>query len=450
MRTQSDAPATPTPFGRRVPTWAWDVLVVGACLLAALAPYRDGDGTPEPSVVVQVPVALAVAVLQAGALLLRRRLPLAVFIAEGVLLAIGLVVTTAALPFVLPVALAAYGLAKRVARRTAFLAIVVAIVVFIGFELAAGHASGFDPRLLPSPLILAFAGAAGDATRSRRAYITALAERAERAEATRESEARRRVAEERLRIARDLHDAVAHQIAVINLQSGVASRAVAHGREPDLPLARESLDTVSRAAREVLGEIGELLSMLRAESDAEAGGEEPTTAPQAGLDRLDDLLARFEEAGLTTTVRREGNGEPLPAAVDRVAFLVLREALTNAHKHGAEHRAHVLLEQDATRLAITVTNPTDAAAARVPRTGGSPAEPTRPTGPAGGHGLLGLRERVAAVRGTVDADDVGGVFRLHAELPLGGRGASGSAARDGGASDGGASDRAATDREEGA
>ncbi|WP_394554151.1 histidine kinase [Agromyces sp. MMS24-JH15] len=471
MRT--DAPVTPTPLGQRVPTWVWDVLVVGVSLVFAFTPYRDPSGGAAAFIVLQVPVAVAVVVAQAGALLVRRRAPLALFVAEGVLLGIGMLLSGAALPFVMPVALAAYGLAKRVTRRTAFLSIVIAVVVFIGFELAAGHASGFDPRLLPSPLILAFAGAAGDATRSRRAYIAALAERAERAEATRESEARRRVAEERLRIARDLHDAVAHQIAVINLQSGVAARAVAPGREPDLPVARESLGTVSRAARDVLGEIGELLSMLRAESAAEAApgaAAEPPVAPQAGLERLDDLLGRFTEAGLATTVRREGDDRPLPASVDRVAYLVLREALTNAHKHGGEHRAHLLLEQDASRLAITVTNPVDAVdvAPRRERTGAEAGTGGPGSASTGGHGLLGLRERVAAVRGTVEAGEVGGVFRLHADLPFGrspalGRPRSTAAALDAGpadaesaggesadrgAPDGESSDSAATDRGE--
>ncbi|GAA1056285.1 two-component sensor histidine kinase [Agromyces luteolus] len=394
---------------RAAPAWVWDVVVVLVAIAWACAPYRGP--TPE-FLAVEAPAAFALALAQAPVLLLRRRLPLVTYGVVWALMAAGTLVVGSAMPFVVPAAIAAYAMSKRAPRRRVLITVLTSIVLLVGVELIAGAGDGFDPRLIPVPALLAFAAAAGDATRSRRAYVAALAERAERAEATRESEARRRVAEERLRIARDLHDAVAHQIAVINLQSSVAERAIAEGREPDLPRARESVATAARAAREVLGEIGDLLSTLRTESD-----DATPSAPPAGLADLGRMVDDFAVTGLGVTVRHEvaSDAGDVPTAVDRSAYLVLREALTNASKHGADGRAHALIEQDASTLAITVTNAT---APGAPRDTGTPAAPGRP---AGGHGLLGLRERVAAVRGTLVTGADAGVFRLRAEFPVGPR-----------------------------
>ncbi|WP_344376483.1 sensor histidine kinase [Agromyces tropicus] len=397
-------PEPPGPH-RVLPGWLRDVIVVVVAIAAACAPYRG----PSPEfLAVEAPGAFVLALAQAPILLLRRRFPLVAYLLVWGLMAAGTLVVGSALPFVVPAAIAAFSLANRARRRTVLVTVLGSIVALIGVELVAGAGAGFDPRLIPVPALIAFAAAAGDASRSRRAYVAALAERAERAEATRESEARRRVAEERLRIARDLHDAVAHQMAVINLQSAVAERAVAEGREADLPRARESMAAAARAAREVLGEIGDLLSTLRTESDGDA-----PSVPPAGLADLDRLVADVALGGLRVTVRREvaADAGEVPPAVDRAAYLVLREALTNASKHGDDGRAHVLLEHGPDRLAITVSN-----AARP----GAPADVDVAGGP-GGHGLLGLGERVAAVRGTLRTGAEAGVHRLRAEFPVGPR-----------------------------
>ncbi|WP_353813700.1 sensor histidine kinase [Agromyces sp. SYSU T00266] len=402
---------------RTLPAWAWDVVVVVVAIASACAPYRG----PTPAfLAVESPVAFALALAQAPVLLLRRRVPIVTYGVVWALMAAGTLIVGSALPFVVPAAIAAYVLATRSPRRTVLVVVVASIVLLIGVELVAGAGAGFDPRLIPVPALLAFAAAAGDATRSRRAYVAALAERAERAEATRESEARRRVAEERLRIARDLHDAVAHQIAVINLQSSVAERAIAEGREPDLRRARDSVATAARAAREVLGEIGDLLSTLRTDSD-----DATPSAPAAGLADLDRLVDDFASAGLRATVRLEvaDDAGDVPPTVDRAAYLVVREALTNASKHGSDGRAHVLVERGASKLAISVTNAASRDAARV----AAGPDPGRTERASSGHGLLGLRERVAAVRGTLATGEDDGVFRLRAELPVGPRGAVGQA-----------------------
>jgi signal transduction histidine kinase len=155
----------------------------------------------------------------------------------------------------------------------------------------------------------------------------------------------------------------------------------------------------------VLGEIGDLLSVLRAESD-DPLAETPTTAPQPGLGRLDELIGRFEASGLDVTVRVEGDLERVPEAVDRVAYRVIQEALTNAHKHGSEHRAHLLVEVTADAARIVVTNPAGAGV------------PAQAPGERAGHGLLGIRERVASVRGTVESGPSAGGYRLATVLPL--------------------------------
>lgn len=349
-------------------------------------------------------VGLIAGVAGAVAMPFRRRWPIPVLV-----LCVGLFGASAFLGALAPglvvaSAIAMFAVAARNDRRTTFVTAAIAAVAIVGLSLVSAIGSVFDPRAILFAVTIAFAAAAGDANRSHRAYIDAITERAVRAEETRESEARRRVAEDRLRIARDLHDTVAHQISVISLNAGVASSTLESRPEA----ARDALAAIRSASRTVLGEIGDLLSVLRAESGDQLS-EAPSTAPQPGLDRLDALLGRFAESGLDVTVRIDGDLDRLPEAVDRVAYRVIQEALTNAHKHGSEHRAHLLLEVMADVARIVVTNPI----------GG--AETTRPEHQVpearGGHGLLGIRERVASVRGTVETDRSATGYRLVAILP---------------------------------
>lgn len=200
------------------------------------------------------------------------------------------------------------------------------------------------------------------------------------------------------RIARDLHDAVAHQISVISLNAGAASTALEARPEK----AREALATIRSASRTVLGEIGDLMAMLR------QGDGEVAPAPQRSLDSLDDLVVSFRASGLEVAMRVEGDVDTVPASVSRVAYRVVQEGLTNALKHGTERRAHVLIERVGEGLHIVVTNPCDSSA----------AARTTETDRGGGYGLVGLRERVAAVRGTVEAGLTPGGFRLSALLPI--------------------------------
>ena len=346
------------------------------------------------------PAALALAIAAALVLPLRRRWPFPVLAVTIVLFVAAVVVGELSPASSLPVSIAVFGLVTRVPRRISIIT-TAATMTILGAAALLGQSAGvMDPRVIQLVAVVGFAAALADATKSRRAYITAITDRALRAEQTRESEARRRVAEERLRIARDLHDAVAHQIAVINLHAGVASAAVASRTDE----AERSLATIRAAARTVLREIGDLLAMLRSgENDA----EEAPLAPLSDIDRLEELLEQFRQTGLDVTLRRMGTAGDLSSATGPVAYRVIQEALTNAHKHGSEHRAHILLEYSAEAITITVTNPIDG----VSRQAGPGRLP--------GHGLLGIAERVESVHGTFQTTPAGvSPFRLQAHLPL--------------------------------
>jgi signal transduction histidine kinase len=211
------------------------------------------------------------------------------------------------------------------------------------------------------------------------------------------------VAEERLRIARDLHDAVAHQISVISLNAGVASSTLESRPER----AREALGTIRNASRAVLGEIGNLLEVLRADER-----QDGVSIPQPDLDRLPELVAEFARVGLVVHTRLEGDVSHVRGAAGRVTYRVIQESLTNAHKHGAEGRAHVLVhagdDTEDNTVTIVVTNPTGP-----PRTTPADDDPV-----SRGHGLLGIRERVASVRGDVQIGPAPGGWRVSATLPL--------------------------------
>ncbi|MGK5681451.1 sensor histidine kinase [Actinoplanes sp. URMC 104] len=237
------------------------------------------------------------------------------------------------------------------------------------------------------------AAAVGDATRSHRAYVREVEERAHRAEQSREDEARRRVTEERLRIARELHDVVAHHIAVINVQAGAAAHVMA--RRPDQ--VAPALAHIRDASDSVLAEIQSVVGVLRAD---EPGGTPTGTEPTPGLARLPELLDGLAAAGLAVDVRRDGEPGELPAVVDLAAYRIAQEALTNAHKHGA----------GATRLTVRRT----AEAVEIEVLNAMP--PGAP--PAGsGYGLLGMRERAVTAGGTLTAGVTSDGFRVHAVLP---------------------------------
>lgn len=400
-RTRETGGVRPDETSDAVPRWPWagrpwliDVFVVVLVAGPAFAPIPFAEMRPSS------PLAFVLVLLPALALPLRRRWPrtvLAVCVAAwAVVLTLGTLSPGAAVAMVV----ATYGVAHRTPRRSSIIATTAAVLVILSTGVIVSLVTGMDTRVLQVALSLALAGALGDAARSRRAYVEAVVERARRAEETRESEASRRVTEERLRIARDLHDAVAHRISVISLNAGVATSMLE--TRPDR--ARDALATIRTASRDVLGEIGTMMSVLRAPDDA-------PVRIQPGLARVPEIVESVRVAGWDVVVRDEigtdAEAAGIPLGVDIVAYRVVQEGLTNALKHGTTRRAHVLLRRDGEDLEVVVTNPIE----RVPEASAEDLPPS-------GFGLVGLRERVDAVRGTLEAGLAPGGYRLAARLPL--------------------------------
>ncbi|MDT7724517.1 MAG: hypothetical protein QOI21_1093 [Actinomycetota bacterium] len=357
--------------------------------IAASMPGRNPDFVlTAPGVVAGVLICLA--------LVARRKWPLPVlaFTTLGTFAAI--VATDGRTPYTTMVAVAAYTVASRSERVLAWASGAIAAAVLVAAAVLFTSSSWSNPRTLEPVAWLGMAIALGYALRTRRAYITAIEERARRAEQSREEEAGRRVAEERLRIARELHDVVAHHIALISVQSGVATHLLR--TQPDD--AAIALGHVREASRSVLDELGTLLGVLRQPEDAGA-----PTEPTPGLDRLDELVDRFVTAGLKVDVVRSGRPRPLSAAADLAAYRIVQESLTNAHKHGGGGNTRVRLDHALDALHIEVHNHR-----------GDPAVAEPPS--SGGHGIIGMQERATSLGGTLRAvAEPDGAFRVTATLP---------------------------------
>ncbi|MGW6919905.1 sensor histidine kinase [Streptomyces sp. NPDC054950] len=236
----------------------------------------------------------------------------------------------------------------------------------------------------------------GGRDRLRRDYVDSVQARAAHAERTREEEARLRVAEERMRIARELHDVVAHHMAVANAQAGTARHLAPTHPEQAQKLLGELTTTTSSALLELRATVG----VLRQIGDPDVDPLQP--AP--GLDRLPELIATCESAGVEVSVTTEGEPRPLSPGVDLTAYRIIQEALTNVTKHGAGRGARVRLTYSDSRLLVSVTN--DGTAAPVPV-------------PEGGYGLMGMRERAHSVGGDLHAGPrPEGGFEVATALPL--------------------------------
>jgi signal transduction histidine kinase len=234
----------------------------------------------------------------------------------------------------------------------------------------------------------------GDRTRTRHAYLAQLEERANRLEREQEDHARRAAEAERNRIARELHDVVAHNISVIAVQAGAARIA-----SKDRPgQAAETLGLIERTARSTLAEVRTVLGILR-----RADHERPGRGPQPMLAQLDALVTRAREAGLHLEVRVQGKLDGLPAMVDLAAYRIVQEALTNVMKHAPGARVHLLVSRGDRAVDLVVVDD----------------GPGAPPNPPGGQGLIGMRERAALVGGHLTAGPaLGGGFRVQAQLPV--------------------------------
>lgn len=290
------------------------------------------------------------------------------------------------------VGVALYTVAVRCDRRTALRVLVVTAALVVLVFATARWAVTVDTVI--SNLVL-FGGAwlVGDSLRTRRRYVAGLEERARLAEAEQKAEAERAAARERARIARELHDVVAHSMSVMVVQAGAARRTL----RQDADQATEALQSVEATGREAMTEMRRLLGVLRTDEDT-------TLAPQPSLRMVGDLVHECAEAGLPVEVEVTGDERDLPPGVDLSVYRIVQEALTNTLKHAGPARATVHLRYDPDHLHVRVVDDGRGAAAN---------------DDGQGHGLVGMRERVELFGGDLRTGPRrGGGYEVRARLPL--------------------------------
>jgi signal transduction histidine kinase len=383
---------------RRLPASAWlfdSGLALAAAGVSTLL-FTDFMNAAQPTPPRgMLALGYALALLHTLPLAARRRFPGAVL---GISVASGLAVAALGVPEILGPAIlvAVYSVAAYGDRWVSLAGLAAAELGSAAVQLTPGRFQA--PTVVSNALVFAAAWLLGYFVGRRRAYTAQLEQTAE-LERARAELARRAVAEERLRLARELHDVVAHSISVIAVQSGVGAH-VAKTQPEEAAKALEAIEATSRAA---LIELRRLLGVLRQEGESQGA-----LAPVPGLADLDSLLAEVAKAGLGVRLQVEGTPSPLPAGVDLSAYRIVQEALTNVVKHAGPARAQVMIryrDQDVMVEVIDdgrgVTAPTSNGRARV------------------GHGLIGMRERVAVFGGDLQAGPrPGGGFRVAARLPL--------------------------------
>ena len=378
-------------------TVGYDVALAAALAATMLVELWHAE-RPDTSI---GPLSVTVVVLAALPVLIRRQRPLLALVAAMVMLYVVMLTVDIYQTVPFPSMVAGYCVALGSSRRTTVLTglalippVVFAIVYF-------GHET--SQLLSEIPKNLAFVGAPlllGSAQRERRTALAALVERAETAERTRDEEARRRVGEERLRIARDVHDVVAHAMVAINVQAGVG----AHLLDRDPEQARTTLQDIKRVSGEALADLRATLGALRSPDDDDTAPVLPTL----GLgEELDDLGASLRSAGVDVELDLDPDTAAVPAAVAATGYRIVQEALTNVVRHAHGSRARVTVAREADHVVIDVTDDggSDAVGAGAPE--GS------------GHGVPGMRERALAVGGTLEAGPRdGGGWRVRATLPV--------------------------------
>jgi signal transduction histidine kinase len=339
-------------------------------------------------------VEVAVIAMTLAAVLFRRRAPMAWLIAVVVALLASVAITERPNGLFPAVVVLVFTVALRSERRASVYAGLIGMAGFVGVIVTLGAHGLVGPEVLAAVAWPALAAAAGQVVRSRQLAIAAAEERARRAEETREQEALRRVAEERLHIARELHDVVAHRMAVVNVQAGVAEHLLRS--QPDA--AAEALRVVRSSAQTALDELAGILDVLRTGPDRGAPVEPTPTLAGVGA-----LVASFRDAGLQVEWETSGVPRPLGEGAELALYRTVQEALTNAHKHG-DGWARVSVTHTDGGVDVEVVN--------------RGAVDRSATAPSGGHGLVGMRERIHAAGGSLHAGpDRHGSFVVHAHVP---------------------------------
>ncbi len=380
----------------RLPVQVQDTLLaVSVALLQLLGSDRAAGNQPGTRLLGD-PDGLGYLLLVAGGLILlvRRRWPVAVFL---ITTAIGLVYYAAGYPdgpatiglFVATYTLTAQGDGHRSLQIVAAGIAVLAVGWLLAADLESFNPAGWVFFRIGTAVM---AAALGESVRGRRVLAAEAVERAARAEQTKEQEARRRVDAERLRIAREVHDTVAHAIAVINVQAGVTAHVL--DKRPEQ--ARETLVVIEQTSARALGELRATLGMLR---DAE-----DRRAPTPGLGQVEELVGMAREAGLDVKLEVASPARELPSATDQAAYRILQESITNVIRHAGPARVTVWLTYGPDDLEL-----------RVADDGRGPLA----TGAESGRGIVGMRERAALLGGELSAGPrPGGGFQVQASLPL--------------------------------
>ncbi|MFD8509527.1 sensor histidine kinase [Streptomyces antimycoticus] len=307
--------------------------------------------------------------------------------------------------------LAVYTLAVIGPPLRSFLTVTAVISIMVSAMTLSGKPHAGLDMLRTSGWVLSVV-VIGEAVRIHRKYIAAILERAERAERTREDEAARRVAEERLRIARDLHDLLAHSITLIGVQTSVAAHVlIADPERLDREAMAKSLDSIADTCRDARAELRATLQVLRGVAGGDADhADEEDTGPLPGLAGLADLAAAAEAAGVRVDLTVDVEASELAPAVGAAAYRIVQEALTNAVRHAPGTRVRITLVRDEGELSV-------AAVDDGPRGEGEPLTVPVETG----YGIVGMRERARSVAGTLSAGprEDGPGFAIRAALPWG-------------------------------
>jgi signal transduction histidine kinase len=368
--------------------------LVAIAISIAIAAVQEADAKDPDALAYLLGIAIA------APLLVRRRFPLAVLLVSALLVIAYHVLGYPAIGLALPLAASLYTAAQAGHMRAA-------VALIAGLELyaivwrtvgedeslvsAIGTQTLFEASLAAVVLLLA------EALRSRRAWMAEVNERLRRAEADREREAGRRVEQERLRIAREMHDVLAHTIALIGVQAGVAAEALSDSPEQ----TQAALRTIREKSREAMAEIRATLGVLREPRDVSP------RSPAPGLSQLEELIGLAEAAEVRVELTVAGHVRTLPPAVDLTAYRIVQESLTNVLRHAGATLARVAIRYEPGGLVVQVEDDGDSSSNGGPRA-------------SDGHGLAGMRERAAAIGGRLEAGparDSDAGFRVRAWIP---------------------------------
>ena len=385
-------------------------------LAIVLAAYNVASLIPETRQLNLPYVAFLLVVLQALPLAWRQRWPVVVYFAVGIPRTLYDQLGIGFAPLPLGPAIAYYTVMDRCSTRVRLVISAVLVVGIFEGQTTPGHTEPYD--FFVAVLQFVVAGTLGILSRTRRAYVQEVEARAEHAEAEHARQVALAAADERARIARELHDVVAHHVSLMAVQSEAAA-ALLPGRPEE---ASKNVEIIGRTAREALTELRRLLGVLRGPADVDGRA----TAPSPSISQLDDVLGQVRQAGITVDLRVEGSPSKLAPGVDLAAYRIVQEALTNTVKHSRADEAAVTVRYEPGFVTVSVTDsgngavaitvegkPNRARSRAATRDGGG-----RRIADSGGFGLAGIAERVASCGGklTVGPGDAGG-FAVTARLP---------------------------------